>query len=76
MTTTNVPKGHFAVYVGEEQKKKFVVPMSYLNHQWFQDLLSCEEKFGFTHRTGGITIPCIEEAFIALSSCLHALYLE
>ncbi|KAL6213164.1 hypothetical protein ACLB2K_012611 [Fragaria x ananassa] len=63
--TTNIPKGHFAVYVGE-QKKRFIIPVSYLNQQWFKDLLSCsEDKFGFTHPMGGITIPCSEEAFIA-----------
>ncbi|MFS8024861.1 putative small auxin-up RNA [Helianthus anomalus] len=26
----DVPKGHLAVYVGEEQKRRFVVPISYL----------------------------------------------
>ena len=26
----NVPKGYLAVYVGEAQKKRFVVPISYL----------------------------------------------
>ncbi|MCL7046316.1 hypothetical protein MKW94_004529, partial [Papaver nudicaule] len=28
-----IPRGHFSVYVGDTQfKKKFVVPISYLNH--------------------------------------------
>ncbi|KAB2604638.1 hypothetical protein D8674_037958 [Pyrus ussuriensis x Pyrus communis] len=73
MASTNVPKGHFAVYVGEEQKRRLVVPISYLNHQWFQDFLRCsEEKFGFTHPMGGITIPCTEEAFTCHSSCLQS----
>ncbi|CAN6544572.1 unnamed protein product [Malus baccata var. baccata] len=63
MSTANVPKGHFAVYVGEEQKKRL----------WFKDLLSCsEEKFGFTHPMGGITIPCTEEAVTGHRSCLHS----
>ncbi|KAM5549927.1 hypothetical protein ABKV19_001048 [Rosa sericea] len=71
VATTNVPKGHLAVYVGEEQKKRFIIPISYLNHQWFKELLNfSEEKFGFTHPMGGITIPCTEEAFIGFSrSC-------
>lgn len=74
MATSNVPKGHFAVYVGQEQKRRFIVPIAYLNQQWFKDLLSCsEEKFGFTHPMGGITIACTEEDFIGFSSCLHSL---
>ncbi|KAF6149736.1 hypothetical protein GIB67_017469 [Kingdonia uniflora] len=55
-TATNVPKGHFAVYVGLSQKKRFVVPLSYLNQPSFQDLLSrTEEEFGFVHPMGGLT---------------------
>lgn len=30
-----VPKGHVAVYVGELEKKRFVVPISYLSHPPF-----------------------------------------
>ncbi|XP_059437051.1 auxin-responsive protein SAUR24-like [Corylus avellana] len=49
----SVPKGYFAVYVGEEQKKRFVVPISYLNEPSFQELLSkAEEEFGFDHPMG------------------------
>ncbi|CBI17627.3 unnamed protein product, partial [Vitis vinifera] len=52
-TTAEVPKGHFAVYVGEAQKKRFVLPISYLNNPSFQKLLSCaEEEFGFNHPMG------------------------
>ncbi|OVA12635.1 Auxin-induced protein [Macleaya cordata] len=64
----DVPKGHCAVYVGESEKKRFVVPVSYLNHPSFQDLLNCaEEEFGFDHPMGGLTIPCKEAAFIDLT---------
>ncbi|KAG6651623.1 auxin-responsive protein SAUR23-like [Carya illinoinensis] len=70
---SGVPKGHIAVYVGEIQKKRFVIPISYLNHPLFQDLLSrAEEEFGFNHPMGGLTIPCKEDAFIGLTSQLHA----
>ncbi|KAJ0077512.1 hypothetical protein Patl1_36607 [Pistacia atlantica] len=66
-----VPKGHIAVYVGELQMKRFVVPISYLNHPLFLDLLHrAEEEFGFNHPMGGLTIPCKEDAFIDLTSRL------
>ncbi|OVA12821.1 Auxin-induced protein [Macleaya cordata] len=73
-TICNVPKGYFAVYVGETetQKKRFVVPVSYLNQPSFQDLLrKAEEEFGFDHPTGGLTIPCNEDMFINLTSRLN-----
>ncbi|XP_055960768.1 auxin-responsive protein SAUR21-like [Mercurialis annua] len=61
----DVPRGFLAVYVGEMEKKRFLVPLSYLNHPSFQDLLNkAEEKFGFDHPMGGMTIPCTEEDFI------------
>ncbi|CAL5399646.1 unnamed protein product [Camellia sinensis] len=67
----DVPKGHFAVYVGESEKKRFVIPISYLNQPSFQDLLSqAEEEFGFDHPMGGLTIPCREDIFIDLTSRL------
>ncbi|KAH7574959.1 hypothetical protein JRO89_XS02G0026500 [Xanthoceras sorbifolium] len=50
---TDVPKGHLAVYVGESQRKRFVIPVSFLNHSSFQDLLcQAEEEFGFDHPMG------------------------
>ncbi|KAH7851144.1 hypothetical protein Vadar_007768 [Vaccinium darrowii] len=68
---SDVPKGHFAVYVGESEKKRFVIPISYLNNSSFQDLLSqSEEEFGFFHPMGGLTIPCKEEIFVDLASRL------
>ncbi|XP_026393741.1 auxin-induced protein X10A-like [Papaver somniferum] len=69
----DVPKGHCVVYVGETEKKRFLVPISYLNHPMFQDLLrSAEEEFGFDHPMGGLTIPCKEAAFIDLTTQLNA----
>ncbi|KAL8051204.1 hypothetical protein ABFX02_06G131100 [Erythranthe guttata] len=68
-----VPKGHLAVYVGEGEKKRFVIPLSYLNHPLFQELLfQAEEEFGFNHPMGGITIPCREDLFINLASRLSS----
>ncbi|PPD77345.1 hypothetical protein GOBAR_AA36495 [Gossypium barbadense] len=70
--STVVSKGYIVVYVGESQKKRFIVPISFLNHPSFQKLLSiAEEEFGFNHPMGGLTIPCREEVFVDLTSSLH-----
>ncbi|KAG5239059.1 SAUR auxin-responsive protein [Salix suchowensis] len=67
----DVPKGFLAVYVGETEKKRFVVPVSYLKQPSFQDLLrKAEEEFGFDHPMGGLTIPCAEEIFLYVTSSL------
>lgn len=68
---TNVPKGHIAVYVGEGDKKRFVIPVSFLNKPSFQELLrKAEEEFGFHHPSGGLTIPCREDIFVNMYSSL------
>lgn len=70
-TAGDVPRGHFAVYVGEKHKTRFVIPISYLSQPLFQDLLSqAEEEFGFNHPMGGVTIPCSEDMFVHLTSRL------
>lgn len=71
----DVPKGHFAVYVGETEKKRFVVPIAYLKNPSFQNLLSqAEEEFGFDHPIkGGLIIPCREEAFTDLAQRMYRL---
>ncbi|WJZ86168.1 hypothetical protein VitviT2T_005655 [Vitis vinifera] len=52
----DVPKGHFAVYVGEN-RSRYIVPISWLAHPEFQGLLQrAEEEFGFNHDMG-LTIP-------------------
>ena len=67
-SSLDVPKGYLAVYVGEQNMKRFVVPVSYLDQPSFQDLLrKAEEEFGFDHPMGGLTIPCSEEIFIDLA---------
>ncbi|XP_034229438.1 indole-3-acetic acid-induced protein ARG7-like [Prunus dulcis] len=69
--TLEIPKGHFEVYVGKNQKKRFVIPVSYLNEPLFLDLLNqAEEEFGYGHPMGCITIPCSEDSFVHLTSCL------
>nr|GMC84996.1 auxin-responsive protein SAUR21-like [Ipomoea batatas] len=73
---SEVPKGHFAVYVvyvGETEKKRFVIPVSYLKDPSFQDLLcQAEEEFGFDHPMGGLTIPCVEDTFLDIISSLRS----
>ncbi|GER50301.1 SAUR-like auxin-responsive protein family [Striga asiatica] len=65
---SDVPKGHLAVYVGEFHNRH-VIPISYLKHPAFQDLLrQAEQEFGFDHPMGGLTFPCKEEAFVNLTS--------
>ncbi|CAA7061426.1 unnamed protein product [Microthlaspi erraticum] len=72
--TVSPPKGFLAVYVGEDQvqKKRYLVPISYLSQPSFQALLSkSEEEFGFDHPMGGLTIPCPEDTFINVTSRLQ-----
>nr|KYP68290.1 Auxin-induced protein 15A [Cajanus cajan] len=70
----DVPKGYLAVYVGENEKKRFMIPISYLNQPSIQDLLSqAEQEFGYDHPMGGLTIPCREDVFLDITSRLHRL---
>ncbi|KAK4284806.1 hypothetical protein QN277_001588 [Acacia crassicarpa] len=67
----DVPKGYLAVYIGKKMKR-FVIPISYLYQPSFQNLLSqAEEEFGYDHPMGGLTIPCTEEDFEIVTSCLN-----
>ncbi|KAI3719219.1 hypothetical protein L6452_20114 [Arctium lappa] len=55
-----VPKGKMAVYVGQKDGdfKRVLVPVIYINHPLFGQLLrEAEEEYGHNH-PGGITIPC------------------
>lgn len=66
----DVPKGHFAVYVGEN-RSRYIVPISFLTHPEFQSLLrQAEEEFGFDHDMG-LTIPCEEVVFRSLTSMIR-----
>ncbi|CAL9233321.1 unnamed protein product [Arabidopsis halleri] len=68
----STPKGFLAVYVGENQKKRYMVSVTFLNQPSFQALLSkAEEDFGFDHPMGGLTIPCPEDTFVAIASQLQ-----
>ncbi|KAF5803808.1 putative small auxin-up RNA [Helianthus annuus] len=72
-TYKDIPKGYFAIYVGEQKKKRHVVPVSLLSEPMFQDLLhQAEEEFGYNHQMGALTIPCSEDVFTDLASRLGA----
>ncbi|KAM0049340.1 putative small auxin-up RNA [Helianthus debilis subsp. tardiflorus] len=65
----DIPKGCFAIYVVEQEKKRFVVPVSILSEPRFPQLLhQSEQEFGYNHPIGGITIPCSEDVFTDLAS--------
>ncbi|KAF4360516.1 hypothetical protein F8388_000815 [Cannabis sativa] len=73
-SSKGIPKGFLAVYVGGESRlNRFVIPVANLNQPSFQDFLSqAEEKFGFDHPMGALTIPCSEDTFIDLISRLSS----
>ncbi|KAM7470858.1 hypothetical protein LguiA_009041 [Lonicera macranthoides] len=43
-TALDVPKGYFAVYVGQREKNHFVIPMSFLNQPSLQDFYAKLKK--------------------------------
>uniref|UniRef100_A0A0E0MK05 Auxin-responsive protein n=1 Tax=Oryza punctata TaxID=4537 RepID=A0A0E0MK05_ORYPU len=52
----DVPRGHFAVYVGIS-RSRYIVPVTCLAAPEFQELLTkAEEEFGF-NKNMGITLP-------------------
>ncbi|KAK1588076.1 hypothetical protein Q3G72_010226 [Acer saccharum] len=65
-------KGHFVVYTADQ--RRFVLPISYLSNQIFQELLRMsEEEFGLPSN-GPITLPCdavfIEYAVSLIQGCV------
>ncbi|KAJ6937233.1 auxin-responsive protein SAUR68-like [Populus alba x Populus x berolinensis] len=55
-TTSTAEKGHFVVYTTD--KKRFVLPLNYLNNEIVRELFNlAEEEFGLTS-DGPITLPC------------------
>ncbi|KAL8268364.1 hypothetical protein R6Q59_002162 [Mikania micrantha] len=70
-----VPKGKMAVYVGQKDGdfKRVLVPVIYINHPLFGQLLrDAEEEYGHDH-PGGITIPCRFSDFERVKTRIAAL---
>ncbi|XVF53316.1 hypothetical protein PTKIN_Ptkin05aG0089300 [Pterospermum kingtungense] len=60
----DIPKGCLAIMVGQgEEQHRFVIPVIYINHPRFVQLLKdAEQEYGFDQK-GPITIPCHVEEF-------------
>ncbi|XP_052204472.1 auxin-responsive protein SAUR32 [Diospyros lotus] len=60
----DIPKGCLAVTVGQgAEQQRFVIPVIYINHPLFMQLLKeAEEEYGFDQK-GPINIPCHVEEF-------------
>ncbi|KAJ6368896.1 hypothetical protein OIU78_001295 [Salix suchowensis] len=55
-SSSTAEKGHFVVY--STDKKRFVLPLNYLNNEILRELFNlAEEEFGLTS-DGPITLPC------------------
>ncbi|CAN4112497.1 unnamed protein product [Withania somnifera] len=74
VSRNQISKGHFTVYVGKtDKKKRYAVPIAYLDRPSFQDLLQiAEDEFEFQHSMGALTIPCNADAFFHVTSRLNA----
>ncbi|KAI3873473.1 hypothetical protein MKW98_008125 [Papaver atlanticum] len=65
-----VPRGCVAVLVGEKEKR-FVIPITYLNHPRFMILLKeAEEVYGFRHK-GNIALPCDVDEFVIVGGLIE-----
>ncbi|KAL0317938.1 UNVERIFIED_CONTAM: Auxin-responsive protein SAUR32 [Sesamum angustifolium] len=60
----SIPKGCLAITVGQgAEQQRFVIPVIYVNHPLFTQLLKeAEEEYGFDQK-GPINIPCHVEEF-------------
>ncbi|PIN04009.1 hypothetical protein CDL12_23455 [Handroanthus impetiginosus] len=60
----SIPKGCVAITVGQgAEQQRFIIPVIYVNHPLFTELLKeAEEEYGFDQE-GPINIPCHVEEF-------------
>ncbi|XP_028752283.1 auxin-responsive protein SAUR32-like [Neltuma alba] len=65
------PRGWLAIKIGREVQERIVVPVSYLNHPLFAELLKqAEEEYGFKQE-GAIAIPCQLKHFKYVEAIIH-----
>ncbi|KAK7258461.1 hypothetical protein RIF29_24039 [Crotalaria pallida] len=71
--TKNIPKGCLAIKVGQgEEQQKIMVPVMYLNHPLFAQLLKeAEEEYGFAQQGNITIIPCQVEEFKYVHDLIH-----
>ncbi|KAJ8639870.1 hypothetical protein MRB53_016564 [Persea americana] len=69
-----MPTGFFAMYVGEEDHQRFVIPMDFLSHHLFKMLLEkAYNEYGFDQRNG-LVVPCTVSLFqevLSAVECSH-----
>ncbi|OAY59563.1 hypothetical protein MANES_01G041200v8 [Manihot esculenta] len=67
----DIPKGCLAILVGQgEEQQRFVIPVIYINHPLFIQLLKeAEEEYGFDQK-GPIIIPCHVQEFINIQGMI------
>ncbi|XP_020112587.1 auxin-responsive protein SAUR32-like, partial [Ananas comosus] len=66
-------RGWVAIRVGAEgeERRRFVVPVGFVNHPLFAGLLrEAEEEFGFQH-DGALTLPCRLDHFRRVHAAIH-----
>ncbi|OIS98963.1 auxin-responsive protein saur32, partial [Nicotiana attenuata] len=68
----DIPERCLAVKVGQEkEQQRFIIPVDYINHPLFVQLLAeAEEEYGFDH-DGPINIPCPVEEFLRVQGLIH-----
>ncbi|ONK79622.1 uncharacterized protein A4U43_C01F8250 [Asparagus officinalis] len=65
----DVPKGHLVVYVGEE-RKRFVIHVSFLDHPMFRALLDRAQEVYEFNPDSKLRIPCDESMFLGVLRCV------